>query len=230
MKKRRFSAELAYILGLVLLGLGTAFIVKTNFGVSMVVAPAYLLHLKISPYLPFFTFGVASYTVQFLLVAALSIALRKKKLSYWFSFGTAVLYGYILDGLTLAVNFFTFETLVARILFFALGLVIAAAGIAFMFKTYMPAEAYDLVVKELVIHLKKSIPRTKMLFDMTCLLVSVILSFAFFGFGVFRGISYGTIACALLNARVIAWFSRIYDHYFDFVPTFKKCQAFLAKY
>ena len=75
MKKRRFSAELAYILGLVLLGLGTAFIVKTNFGVSMVVAPAYLLHLKISPYLPFFTFGVASYTVQFLLVAALSIAL-----------------------------------------------------------------------------------------------------------------------------------------------------------
>ena len=36
---------------------------KANFGVSMVVAPAYLLHLKLSQYWNFITFGVAEYSV-----------------------------------------------------------------------------------------------------------------------------------------------------------------------
>ena len=43
MKKPVFYTELAYILGLVLLALGTALTVYGNFGVSMVVAPAYIL-------------------------------------------------------------------------------------------------------------------------------------------------------------------------------------------
>ena len=64
MKKRVFYSEMAYILGLLILALGTAFMERANFGVSMVVAPAYILHLALKGQFPFFTFGMAEYTLQ----------------------------------------------------------------------------------------------------------------------------------------------------------------------
>lgn len=53
MKKSMFYMEVAYALGLLALAFGTAMMEKANFGLSMVVAPAYILHLKISEYLLF---------------------------------------------------------------------------------------------------------------------------------------------------------------------------------
>ena len=44
--KQNCPTELAYVLGLVILAFGTALMERANFGMSMVVAPAYLLHLK----------------------------------------------------------------------------------------------------------------------------------------------------------------------------------------
>lgn len=57
-KKWILYSEAAYILGLVILALGTALMEKAAFGMSMVVAPAYLLHLKLVDTLPFFSFGM----------------------------------------------------------------------------------------------------------------------------------------------------------------------------
>ena len=48
MKKKVFYTELSYVLGLVLMAFSTAFTEKADFGMSMVGAPAYILHLKIS--------------------------------------------------------------------------------------------------------------------------------------------------------------------------------------
>ena len=45
-EKRTLYCELAYFVGIVVLALGTAMMEKANFGMSMVVAPAYLIHLK----------------------------------------------------------------------------------------------------------------------------------------------------------------------------------------
>ena len=59
MKQRIFYTEACYLIGIVTMALGTAMMTLADFGVSMVVAPAYLLHLKISEYLPFFSFGMA---------------------------------------------------------------------------------------------------------------------------------------------------------------------------
>ena len=46
-KKGRF-AEIAYVLGMILCPLGVCLSAKSGFGVSMVVAPAYVLYLRIS--------------------------------------------------------------------------------------------------------------------------------------------------------------------------------------
>ena len=52
--KRILYSEPAYFVGIFVLALGTALMEKADFGMSMVVAPAYLLHLKISEYLRIF--------------------------------------------------------------------------------------------------------------------------------------------------------------------------------
>ena len=39
--KKRFSSELAYVLGIIFVAMGVVFMEKADFGVSMVVAPAY---------------------------------------------------------------------------------------------------------------------------------------------------------------------------------------------
>ncbi len=54
MKKRTFYTEVSYIVGLISLSLATALTETAGFGVSMVVAPAYLLHLKFVSAFPFF--------------------------------------------------------------------------------------------------------------------------------------------------------------------------------
>ena len=73
--KRKCYTEAAYFLGLILLAVATAMMEKANFGMSMVVAPAYLIHLKLVKIWPFFSFGMAEYTLQaFLLVLIQPIA------------------------------------------------------------------------------------------------------------------------------------------------------------
>ena len=62
--KKIFYTESAYVAGTVLLALGTALMEKADFGMSTVVAPAYLLYMKLSQSFPFFTFGMAEYTLQ----------------------------------------------------------------------------------------------------------------------------------------------------------------------
>ena len=98
MKKRVFYTEWAYALGMIFLAIGTALMEKADFGMSMVVAPAYLAYLKLSPVLPFFSFGMAEYTLQAVILAGMMLILRRVKRAYFFSFVTAVIYGFLLDG------------------------------------------------------------------------------------------------------------------------------------
>ena len=147
--KRIFYSELSYLLGIVILTLGNTLMERASFGLSMVVAPAYLLHLKISTFLPFFTFGMAGYTLQVFLLIGLSIVMKKVKKGYFLSFLTAVLYGFVLDAWMSVIALIPFTGTVARLLFFVFGLAITAFGVSLLFHTYFPPEAYDLIVKEL---------------------------------------------------------------------------------
>ena len=216
MKKRIFYTEAAYIIGLAALALGTALMEKADFGLSMVVAPPYILHLKISEFLPFFSFGMAQYTFQAVLVILLAVFMRKIKLSYLFSFVTAVLFGFLLDGVMILTDMLSFEGLLMRIPIYVIGMLCCTFGIALLFRTYIPPEVYELFVKEVSEKYGYNIHRCKTVYDCTSCVLSVVLSFAFFGFGVFRGISYGTVVCALVNGTLISFFSKLLDRLFVF--------------
>lgn len=92
MNKRTFYTELAYAFGILVLALGTALMERADFGMSMVVAPAYIIHLKISEYLPFF------------------------------SFVTAVIYGFSLDGMMAVVALLPSEGIAVRLGLYVAGM------------------------------------------------------------------------------------------------------------
>ena len=215
-RKSIFYCELAYAVGMIILAFGTALMEKADFGLSMVVAPAYLIHLKLSQFFPFYTFGMSEYVFQAGLLVLLAIIIRRFKISYLFSFVTAVIYGLLLDGMIAIVGFFPFDGIAWRFVFYVAGFIACSVGIAFLFHTYIPPEAYEIFVKELSSKHDLSITKVKTAYDCCSCALSIVLSFAFFGFGVFVGVSWGTVICALLNGWLIGKVSNWLEKHFDF--------------
>lgn len=220
MKKRVFYTEISYILGLVIMAFAAAFTEKANFGMSMVVAPAYILHLKVSEFLPWFTFGVAEYVFQGLLIVITVLIMRKFKISYLFSFVTAVIYGTLLDGAMTLISTLPENTFAIRLLWYALGTVLCSFAVSLFFHTYISPEAYELIVKEVAQKFNFNINKVKTSYDCISVVLGIIMSFAFFGFGVFKGVGVGTIFCALINGFLIGRFSKLLEKHFDFKNKF----------
>jgi uncharacterized membrane protein YczE len=214
--KRVFYTELAYAIGIIVLALGTALMERADFGMSMVVAPAYLLHLKVSEFLPWYSFGVSEYVLQAVLLAVLSLMMRKFKKGYLFSFITAILYGSLLDLSISAVARIDLHGTVFRIACYFLGMLFCAAGVALLFHTYIAPEAYELFVKELAAKCGKDIGRVKTIYDCVSCLIGIALSFVFFGFGRFEGVKLGTVICALVNGTLVGWCSKWLEAAFCF--------------
>ena len=215
-RKRTFYTEVAYALGVLLLALGTAFMERSDFGVSMVVAPAYLLYRKLSETLPFVTFGMAEYTLQAVLLALTSLTLRRWRPSFLFSFVTAVLYGLTLDGCMLLVGLLPAGAVAWRFAYYLLGLLACAAGVSMLFHTYIAPEVYELAVKEISAKYGFEIHKVKTCYDCASCLLGVALSFAFFGMWHFEGVKLGTVVCALINGWTIGMFSRFFERRFTF--------------
>lgn len=214
--KPTFSNELAYLIGMVFVAFGVACMEKANFGVSMVVAPAYLLYLKLSPTYSFFTFGMAEYTLQAVLLVIMIIILRKFKLSYFFSFVTAVLYGFTLDLCMLVLRPLDASFVCIRIVLYLVGMFLCSIGISLFFHSYISPEVYELFVKEVSKKIGMNINKFKTVYDCSSCLVSIILSFSFFGFGHFEGIKFGTVICALINGSLIGLVSKFLESKFEF--------------
>lgn len=224
MKKKVFYTEFAYVLGLIIMAIGAAFMEKSDFGLSMIVAPAYLIHLKLEKLLPWFSFGVAEYFFQGVLILITILVMRRFKLSYLFSFVTTILYGTLLDAAIALIAPLPEAGFVLRTVYYVCGLLLCAFSVSLFFHTYISPEAYELIVKELASKFG-NINRIKISYDLGSMLLSVALSFLFFGFGVFEGIKWGTLICALVNGFAINCFTKLLERIFEFKNKFQ-----LAKY
>lgn len=216
MQKKKFSAEAAYALGMVILAIGTALMEKADFGMSMVVAPAYILHLKVSAFLPFFSFGMAEYTLQAVLLIVLMCVLGKFRAPFLFSFVTAVLYGLLLDGALLLASPLPAGGMLLRGAYYVAGMILCSVGVAMLFRTYIAPEVYELFVREVARKLGKPIPQVKTVYDCVSCALAVVLSFAFFGLWHFEGVKLGTVFCALVNGWLIGLCTKALEKRFEF--------------
>lgn len=227
--KKTFYTEAAYGLGLLILAIGTALMEAANLGMSMVVAPAYLFYLRISKIWSFFTFGMAEYLFQAVLLLLLTLILRKFRVSCLFSFVTAVLYGLLLDGVMLLTALLPTLNLPLRFVFFLIGMLLGSVGVSLLFHTYLPPEAYELFVKEIAARFRLDIHKVKTFYDCASCLLGILLSFLFFGFGHFEGVKLGTVFCALVNGFLISRFTLLFEKYFTFSDRFALRDRFDTK-
>ena len=212
--KKRFYSEAAYVLGIVLLAFGTALMERAELGMSMVVAPAYILHLKLSQTFAFFTFGMAEYVLQGALLAVMMLLVMEFRKEYLLSFATAVFYGFTLDIMLKISGLLGNSTMGARITLYALGMVVCAAGISLLFHTYIPLEAYEMFVKETSRRTGMDINKFKTVYDCISCAAAVVMSLAFFGR--LEGVKLGTVICALINGRLIGISSELMERAFVF--------------
>lgn len=220
MKKIKNFAEMAYIIGILTLAFGVTLMEKANLGISMVVAPAYLVSLKFD----FLTFGMAEYILQALLLIVVFLLVRKFKLSYCFSFVTALIYGAVLDSFMWLIRNVPADIFLFRLSLYSIGMLFCSFGISMFFHTYLAPEVYELFVKEISKKFGIDINRFKIGYDCASCTVAIIMSLIFFND--IRGVGIGTILCAVINGNIIGLFSRFLEKHIDFSPRFTIARYF----
>lgn len=222
--------ELSYVVAVILCSLAVCLSANSGFGVSMVAAPAYILYLKLSTLFPFCTFGMVEYSFQGLLIILLSLFLRRFKWKYPLAFVTAVLYGLCLDFWRLIFGDSIYPLLWQRILACIAGLLICAFSIALFLRTYLPQQAYELVVKEITEKTHANMHKVKWIYDISSLLVAMLMMFVFFRQFSFSMIGIGTLLATVLNTPLIAFFGKWIDRSISFDPAFPKLHEVFMKH
>ncbi len=138
--------ELAFVLGTFFIALGVSLMEKGGLGMSMVTSQSYIISLAV----PFLTFGMADYMLQGLLLIGYYIIVRRFDWKNILSFFSAFIFGVVLDGIMWVMRDLQAATLVQRILFFAMGMLINSLGVALFFQTYLPLQVYELFVTGIV--------------------------------------------------------------------------------
>lgn len=219
MKKKKMYTELSYIIGILILEPGVALMTKSDFGISMLGAPPYLLHLKISQYFPFFSFGMASYTLQVLILILLTVVCRRPRPAYLFAFVTAFICGNVLDINMAIVSHLPDGAFLSHVYFIS-GTLLCSLGIAFELHSYISPEVPELFVKEFSAVYKKDLVKVKTSYDVISCAAGIVLSFCFFGMWNFVAIKWGTVICALVNGYLIGAFGKMIERIFDFKDRF----------
>ncbi len=221
-------SEIVYVLAVVLLAFAVTILTAADFGISMIVAPAYLLSRKLGV----ITFGQAEYILQAGVFLLLCLVLRKFRPVYLMSFVTCLIYGAVLDLWCRIPCFDPSVTppgsmaLWLRIPMFLLGVLLTSFSIALFFKTYLYPQVYDFFVKAVSLRYGIRLPLLKTVVDLTLLSISAVMTFCFFGR--LTGLGWGTLVMALLNGSIIGFFSKWLDRAFTFRPWFPTFAARFA--
>ena len=239
-KKIAKANELMWVLGVIFVALGVSICSKADLGVSMIAAPAFIINDAVSSLWDGFSVGMMEYLVQGVMLIILCIVVQRVNWRYLLAFLVAIIYGYVLDLWLFIFKDVYFEEIYMQWIMLIVGDVITALGVACFFKTYLPLQVYELCVAEVSDRYKFDIHKTKWAFDMLCLVLSIILAFAIsqdageFDWSTIYKSSYhhlglGTIITTLINAPIIAGWSKLLDKCFTYEALLPKVQKYIGR-
>ncbi|MBQ8177560.1 MAG: hypothetical protein IJ033_00045 [Clostridia bacterium] len=241
-KKFKKGGELYWLLGLLFISLGVALCAKADLGVSMIAAPAFIIHEAIDGLVPaFFTIGVVEYLVQAFFAILLCIVVLKVKISYALTIVVGVIYGYVLDMWLLILGPEPFQQVWLRYVMLIVGDISTAIGVACFFRTYLPIQSYDIFVKDLSLRFKLNINIVKPIYDFSLLAISLVLAFTLFGDvkefdwskiykTSFHCLGLGTIITTVINSPLITLMGKIFDKILGTEPLLPKAKDFLERH
>ncbi len=239
-KKIPKTSELMWILGTIFMSLGVCICKKTGLGVSMIAAPTFILQEFLYPLSSFFSVGVTEYLLQGVILVILCLVVRKFDWRFLLCFAAAVIYGYCLDLWFIILGEEIFSSIAVRWVMLLVGDFCVSLGVACFFRTYFPLQIHELFVSEVSAKFASPVTRTKWIYDICCLVLSIILAFSLFGDAAsfdwkqiyavgFHSIGLATLVTTLINAPLIKLCGFILDKIFLPTPLFPKVATVLER-
>lgn len=209
------SGELALILVIIMNSFGVVLMLYSGSGISAISSVPYAF----SEVIPNISLGTFTYIFQSLLVLILMILRRKFVGEYLFSFVVGFFFGKFVDIHVLWINHLPLN-MAYRIIYFIISYVVISFGIVLSNRCGLPIIPTDLFPRELSNIIKVQYPKVKIIFDVTCLLTTAIITFVFLGH--IKGLGIGTVLAAFTIGKAIGIMGKFIDKKFEFVSFIKQ--------
>lgn len=192
------------IIGIFFVGLGIAIAKQGDLGISPVSSVANVISIQF----PVLTIGTWVMLWNCVMLVIQILILRKDfKIIQLLQFPLSFLLGWFTDLNLLWVKHIPADYYVVQILFVICSSLVLATGIIFMLVSNTVMNVGDALVNVISLKLNKNYGTVKIVFDVTIVTLSVILSFLFFG--KLMGTREGTIITACLTGTNVKILSKI---------------------
>lgn len=198
-KKEIVKRYVLFIISLFVSALGVAITKKGELGVSPISSVGNVMSLKFSAV----SLGKWLIIWNCLLILGQILLLRKNfKLVQLLQIPLSFLFGYFTDFGMWLVSFINPQNYISRLGLVILGTVVLGIGVSLAVIANVIMNSGEAFVSALSQTVHKEFSSVKIIFDVSCVVVSVILSLVFFDFTV-QGTREGTIIAALCTGFVV---------------------------
>lgn len=198
-KKELAKRYFVFIAGLFFAGVGVAFTKHGELGVSPISSVANVLSIQF-PVLSMGNWLIVWNCV--LIVGQILILRRDFKLYQLLQIPLSFLFGYFTDFGMWLVSFLPLPNYFMRLLMLFIGIVVLAFGISLSVIANVIMNSGEAIVKAISDRTGKEFGNVKVVFDIGCVTLAVVLSLLFFGFRIV-GTREGTVISAVCTGLVV---------------------------
>lgn len=202
-KSEIIKRYILFVISLFFAALGVAFTKHGELGVSPISSVANVLSYRFSS----LSLGTWLIIWNCLLIVGQIFILRKKfQLIQLLQIPLSFLFGWFTDLGMWIVSFIPVNSYPIRIIMVVIGIIILGFGISLSVIANVIMNAGEAFVKAVSDSIHKEFGNVKIVFDVLCVILSLVLSLLFFNFTIV-GTREGTILSALLTGVVVKFFS-----------------------
>ncbi len=206
-KKETEKRYVLFVISLFISALGVAFTKHGELGVSPISSVANVMSVK----LDFFSLGIWLIIWNCVLILGQILILRKKfKPIQLLQIPLSFLFGYFTDFGLWLVGFIPAESYIMRLVMVFIGIVILGFGVSLSVSANVIMNSGEAFVKAISDTTNKNFGNVKIAFDVSCVVLALILSLLFFDFTIV-GTREGTIISALCTGLVVKLFRKLTD-------------------
>lgn len=203
--KIEYKRIIKYVVGLFIMNIGIAFSIKSNLGSTPVVAVPYAVSL-----ISGIDLGICNMTFQcFLVLIELLILRRAFPPKHFLQVFVGILFGAFTSVSMILLNVIPpVDNLVIQIIFLILGIIILAFGLFLYVPTNIVPVAVDGLTQVISIYANQSFAKTKVMIDVSMIIISLSLSVIFSLTDMSVGI--GTIIAAMSVGTTVKIMNMVY--------------------
>ena len=196
------------VAGLFICGFGVAIIRRGSLGVSPISSVANVLSLRF----PSLSFGVWLMIWNCILILGQALVLgRNFRLVELLQLPLSVLFGWFTDIGVRIAELLPAEAYILRLLWVILGIFVMALGICLSVKADLIMNSGEAFVKAVSARTGREFGNVKIVFDISCVLLSIVLSLLLFS-GQIVGTREGTLLSAVGTGLAVKLFFRLLPH------------------